>query len=362
MEEEKKKRKKKTNKKKNRQTKPTDDDAPPSAAPETESSTTSVHGHGVGQVAQDNGVDRISQSNTNGVHLANGTSGGGGGSILAESKLPDWVGKEARLQEMVKQLQHDKDSGIQRENSGKEIIVSLQDDNARLLIQVVELEEARQHLMQENQQLRDDTTALRWQIQDLENSLQNERSSSAIPKQDVAEVRDLNSQIEAAGALVEKLITENADLVEKVNQLYVELVRQTVRTGNRSAFLSDPVLASVDAAPIPDPMSEYSDGDATAISVESSKSFDGTLAEDAVRTADNYDNIETSVSGEIVQIPLDETETQDLESQTLIQEESEDVPFTDAPLIGAPFRLISFVAKYVTGADLVNKSSLTATP
>lgn len=30
-----------------------------------------------------------------------------------------------------------------------------------------------------------------------------------------------------------------------------------------------------------------------------------------------------------------------------------EVPFTDAPLIGAPFRLISFIAKYVSGADLV---------
>lgn len=32
-----------------------------------------------------------------------------------------------------------------------------------------------------------------------------------------------------------------------------------------------------------------------------------------------------------------------------------EVPFTDAPLIGAPFRLISFMAKYVSGADLVKR-------
>ncbi|KAG6532218.1 hypothetical protein ZIOFF_006057 [Zingiber officinale] len=33
----------------------------------------------------------------------------------------------------------------------------------------------------------------------------------------------------------------------------------------------------------------------------------------------------------------------------------EEVPFTDAPLIGAPFRLISFMAKYVSGADLARR-------
>lgn len=33
----------------------------------------------------------------------------------------------------------------------------------------------------------------------------------------------------------------------------------------------------------------------------------------------------------------------------------EKVPFTDAPLLGAPFRLISFMAKYVSGADLAKR-------
>lgn len=66
-------------------------------------------------------------------------------------------------------------------------------------------------------------------------------------------------------------------------------------------------------------------------------------------------------SDEIVQIPLDENEVQsaDLEPANVDQEE-EEVPLSNAPLIGAPFRLISFFARYVSGADLVNKNAATS--
>ncbi|KAJ0089391.1 hypothetical protein Patl1_31576 [Pistacia atlantica] len=66
---------------------------------------------------------------------------------------------------------------------------------------------------------------------------------------------------------------------------------------------------------------------------------------------------EADDSGEIVQIPLDDNEVQDLESQAGEMDEKTAVPLSDAPLVGAPFRLISFVAKYVSGADLVENSS-----
>lgn len=78
-------------------------------------------------------------------------------------------------------------------------------------------------------------------------------------------------------------------------------------------------------------------------------------------------------TSDIVEVPLDENDIQeveikrerleenniwDVESQSLKVGEDDGVPFSDAPLIGAPFRLISFVAGYVSGADLVSKSSL----
>jgi hypothetical protein len=53
---------------------------------------------------------------------------------------------------------------------------------------------------------------------------------------------------------------------------------------------------------------------------------------------------------------LDDNEVPDLEMQAAETDyKSGAVPLTDAPLIGAPFRLISFVAKYVSGGDLVNR-------
>ena len=83
--------------------------------------------------------------------------------------------------------------------------------------------------------------------------------------------------------------------------------------------------------------------------------------EDVEQTAVIPNSSETDDSGEIVQIPLDENEARELELQAAENDRNTTVPLTDAPLIGAPFRLISFVAKYVSGADLVGKSSTNPT-
>lgn len=65
------------------------------------------------------------------------------------------------------------------------------------------------------------------------------------------------------------------------------------------------------------------------------------------------DSLEADDSGEIVQIPLDDTDARDLKSQ-VIESENKTASLIDAPLVGAPFRLMLFVARYVTSADLVN--------
>lgn len=62
-------------------------------------------------------------------------------------------------------------------------------------------------------------------------------------------------------------------------------------------------------------------------------------------------------SSEIVQIPLTESESQDAEGhQTADENEDSSVELSDAPLTGAPIRFISFVARYVSGADLVSRN------
>lgn len=59
-------------------------------------------------------------------------------------------------------------------------------------------------------------------------------------------------------------------------------------------------------------------------------------------------------SEEIVPVPLDDIQIhEDDGQQSGADDETAEVPFSDAPIIGAPFRLISFVARYVSGADLV---------
>lgn len=66
---------------------------------------------------------------------------------------------------------------------------------------------------------------------------------------------------------------------------------------------------------------------------------------------------EPRTSGEIVPVPLDDILIHEDDPQPVGAdvETAEEVPFTDAPIVGAPFRLISFVARYVSGADLVNQ-------
>lgn len=62
-------------------------------------------------------------------------------------------------------------------------------------------------------------------------------------------------------------------------------------------------------------------------------------------------------TGEIEQIPLPQFDDRNRNRELPATEiDEKDVLLSDAPLIGAPYRLISFMAKYVSGADLVGKS------
>ncbi|PUZ41229.1 hypothetical protein GQ55_9G487600 [Panicum hallii var. hallii] len=70
----------------------------------------------------------------------------------------------------------------------------------------------------------------------------------------------------------------------------------------------------------------------------------------------NEHRFDGPTSEEIVPVPLDDIQIhEDDPWQPGAEDEIDEVPFSDAPITGAPFRLISFVARYVSGADLVNK-------
>ncbi|GMY25733.1 golgin subfamily A member 2 isoform X2 [Fagus crenata] len=271
--------------------------------------------------------------------------------------------KGASLEEKVKHLEIENEFWISNENSTKETIANLNGDVAKLQAQVMELEEFRNNLLQENQRLMEITSGLQSQIQNLERSISSTSSSDELKKR-ASEIEDLNSQMEAACALIEKLITENAELVEKVNELYVELDRQSPTAGLPSATGSDQMVETAETASVANPLSESNEN----LSVTGKKLESVEIVPIQVETigADDVDVEQDSVipnaliseePGEIVQISLDENEIRDFGMQAGNDDEKTPVQFSDAPLIGAPFRLISFVATYVSGGDLVNKNS-----
>ncbi|TYI66666.1 hypothetical protein E1A91_D09G241100v1 [Gossypium mustelinum] len=257
--------------------------------------------------------------------------------------------KGATLEENVRQLEKEKESWIVTQSSTKEAISSLNRDITRLKMQVVELEESRNSLLQENQHLTENISSMQLHSQNLERNSNSDSQSEDVEKQ-AAGNEDLKSQIEAANVFVDKLMMENAELVEKVNVLYAMLEQQSkaaehskvIDTTNsvprslENGSILVPKLDSLEASPITNGKIE-------------SENVDGQPA------APLPQNVESKDLGEIVQIPLDDTDVRDLESQATGTEENA-VPLTDAPLIGAPFRLISFVARYVSGADLVNNT------
>lgn len=294
------------------------------------------------------------------------------------------------LEEEVKETEKERENWVQKEKSFREIISSLSGDIALLETQVKEFEELRTNILQENQLLKANIQVLQTQVYNLEKSA----GPPCLPtghEMNTPENGDLNSEVVATQALVDKLIDENAELVEKVKNLYVELERrdppmeissylgsdvittssEAARTANESALGSHKMPGAVHKHEV-DHTTEPKSQPSEALLQSSERlqslkdTIDKTVSDDEhgskidSRIVVNSSEIE---SDEIVQIPLDENEVQsaDLEVTSVDQDQyEEEVPLTNAPLIGAPFRLISFFARYVSGADLVNKNSATS--
>ncbi|CAN8287260.1 unnamed protein product [Cochlearia groenlandica] len=233
--------------------------------------------------------------------------------------------KEASLENKVRQLQHDEESAAAVENSSREMISTLNNEISRLQVQVIQLEEYRSTLLEQNQSLEETVSNLQVQHR---NNESNTKGVSASEK-------ELNSQIDAAFALIEKLITENAELVEKVNELCIKL--------------------------------NQSHHEGLAIEVQKSESLEEIPIHDELIRIDNSSrDIDTALTDlskdeteETVPVSLNPNGEIDVESQVVVvargDDLSHDIALVDSPLIGAPFRLVSFVARYVSGADLAQK-------
>ncbi|CAO2839131.1 unnamed protein product [Amaranthus hypochondriacus] len=264
---------------------------------------------------------------------------------------------EKKLLENIQCVEKEKLFLAEKENLSKETISTLNNEIARLKMQVLELEGAKTTLSQENMQVLDNLSTSQSRVQDLEKSLMTVVSPADV-QNDVFEKENLNAEIEEAYALIGKLMTENAELVEKVNQLSIKLGQQAEVRNDTSVDILDNSYAN--------PLYRFAeDMEDVSLATKSVELFGTGSKEDEQMVTDemhsDYANVrhssETTVSGEIVQIPLVENESHDVEAHAYVIAGDESVPLVDAPLIGAPFRLISFVTKYVSGADLVNKDS-----
>lgn len=271
------------------------------------------------------------------------------------------------LEKKAQQMDGEIESWLLKENSNKEAFDCLNGDILRLQKQVASLEQLRDSLLHENQLLAEKISNLEMQILNLERSVA--LSSSAESKMHMVEKGNVTSEIEAAHSLVEKLITENAELVEKVNALYAELKhngsqRQESPTdcsfgAMESATNSDITLGTDTAASEIQkivPAAELPNGPVKTTSASGEImeiGGHGDLSEQHEVAPNSLYMIE---SDEKFQISLDENKGQMTDTWAVHEDEKAEVPISDAPLIGAPFRLISFVARYVSGADLVEKN------
>lgn len=144
------------------------------------------------------------------------------------------------------------------------------------------------------------------------------------------------------------LISQVNELSYKIHQLNVADRLSSTSCSEAvitNAYAAEPSSGSIESAP----GLSYKAEPQEIIEVKEEKTR---VTNGHARPAASTDSI-----GEIVQISLDDPEIQEVESQDVESTEPETVPLVDAPLIGAPFRFVSFVASYVSGADLVNNNS-----
>lgn len=172
----------------------------------------------------------------------------------------------------------------------------------------------------------------------------------------------------AAATMMEKLVAENSALAEKVNEQSALIDRLTEKYSYVMGLQSNGHVESIEferdacSTPLADQVvvEENTEAQAKAVStvdddVQSEKikarmeavppiDDDSVAADDA----SNFDDTGQEASKSFLHDPTphnSEMHANDLK------------PFSDAPIMGAPIRLFAFIARYVSGADLVENSN-----
>ncbi|XP_008813237.2 autophagy-related protein 23-like [Phoenix dactylifera] len=263
------------------------------------------------------------------------------------------IQKEVILEDRVKDIEGIKDIWALKETSIREMIARLEEANITVQMQVRELEESRSNILQENQHLVENISGLELRIQRLE----REASFYATSKMEMTkfpeEIKSLD-QIEAVDALMQKPDSGNEELAGKVTEQHMQPNQHAASAEHSSPVLNHEMTQTGTST---DYVSQYGEQIQPSVGIQgrssTSNGVEDSVADPGVRSAQPPGLDEPRISEDIVSVPLDEIQIheEDLQGRKNIEKPAE-VPLSDAPLIGAPFRLISFVAKYVSGADL----------
>ncbi|XP_010921190.1 uncharacterized protein [Elaeis guineensis] len=263
------------------------------------------------------------------------------------------IQKEVILEDRVRDMEGIKDSWVLKETSIREMIARLEEANISLQKQVKELEESRSNIIQENQHLVENISGLELRIQRLE----REASFYATSKMEMTkfpeEIKPLD-QIEGADAFIQKPDSGNGELAGKVTEQHIQPNQHAASTEHSSPMLNHEMSQTGTST---DYILQYGEQIQPSVGIQerfsTSHGVENSVADPGVRLAQPPGLDEPRTSEDIASVPLDEIQIheEDLQGRKNIEKPPE-VPLSDAPLIGAPFRLISFVAKYVSGADL----------
>ncbi|KAG1371467.1 putative hyaluronan mediated motility receptor [Cocos nucifera] len=244
----------------------------------------------------------------------------------------------------------------------REMITRLQEANIGLQMQVKELEESRSNILQENQWLVESISELELRVQRLETESSAYATFKVMTKFR-EEIKSLD-QIEAAHALIEKPDSGNGRLAGKVTEHYMVPNQHAASAEHSNPELNHEMTQAITstyyASEYGEKITELGEKAQPSLGIQgrfgTSNGVEGFVADPGVRSAQPLGLDEPRISEDIVSVPLDEIQIHEEDLQGMKNnEKAPAVPLSDAPLIGAPFRLISFVAKYVSGADLVNQ-------
>ncbi|CAL4914249.1 unnamed protein product [Urochloa decumbens] len=251
------------------------------------------------------------------------------------SKVDLHMQNEVLLDGKLNSLQIGYDVLIKKEALLKERFSELEETNKTLVAQVKVLEES-SNTFEENQMLVK-------KLDQLDSRLQALEARAALSEASVTEKVSDNKVMDPMNFAGPLLHQQTADFTEG-NELIAErgLSSSVEITPNNSYSLINNTTSNAYASNHPEETSirlpEISISNSIAQAHVNEHQFDGPTSE------------------EIVPIPLDDIQIhEDDPRQPGVDDEIDEVPFSDAPIIGAPFRLISFVARYVSGADLVNQ-------